>query len=303
MDARNAPRRQRRGAHLAGDTKTIRALLAATKPWLEKRGVDSARLDAELLLAHVLRATRLELYMDMDRPLTDAEVDRYRELVKRRGAREPAAYLVGEKEFFGLSMKVTKDVLVPRPDTETVVEECLRLVAPDVDGVLVDACTGTGCIAVAILHARPRLRAVATDVSPAAAAIARENAANNGVADRLDVRIGDLLAPCADVAGALLVVANPPYIAAGERDDLMPEVRDHEPALALFGDDDDALGHHRRLLAQARALLAPGAPLVLEIGAAQGEAARSLAHDGYDEARVVDDLAGRPRAVVWRRAG
>lgn len=240
--------------------------------------------------------------MDLDRPLTDDEVARYRELVKRRGAREPVAYLVGEKEFFGLPMKVTKDVLVPRPETETIVEECLRQVGEDVEGLFVDACTGTGCIAIAILHARPKLRAIATDLSPAAAAIAVENAAKNGVADRLDVRVGDLLAPAADVRDAVLVVSNPPYIAGTEKDALMPEVRDHEPALALYGEGEDALGHHRRLLVGATPLLAPGAPLVVEIGAAQGEGAAALPHAGYEAPRVVVDLAARPRAVVWRRA-
>jgi hypothetical protein len=148
--------------------QTIRTLLGATTPWLQKKGSDSARLDAELMIGHALGLQRLQLYLDLDRPLSDAEVDRCRGLVRRRGDGEPVAYIVGEQGFYGLLLSVNSAVLVPRPETELLVELCLAAIPADVEGTFVDIGTGSGCIAVAILANRPLLRAVATDISAAA---------------------------------------------------------------------------------------------------------------------------------------
>lgn len=275
-----------------------------TRPWLEKKGVDEARLDAELLIAHALGMKRLDLYLDLDRPLGEDELARCRALVLRRGQREPVAQILGEREFFGLSFLVTPDVLVPRPETEHLVEAALRRTASDAGaasgGRFVDACTGSGCVAITLLTERPGLRAVATDLSAAALEVARKNAERHGVVDRLELRQGDLLAPCAGES-FLFVVANPPYIQERERSALAPEVRDHEPALALFGEDEDGLGHHRRLLSQAAALLPPAGFVALEIGAGQGDACQALAPAGFDECTVEKDLAGLDRVAIWTR--
>ena len=274
--------------------RTIRSFVAATKPWLEKKGVDNARLDAELLVAHALGVKRIELFMDLDRPLSDDEIAGVRELVRRRGQREPIALILGAREFFGLSFIVTKDVLVPRPETEHLVELALARTAADEDALFVDVCTGSGCVALAILAHRPKQRAIATDVSPKALAVARDNASKLGVADRVDFREGDLLQPLAGDAGDVaFIVGNPPYIRADERASLAPEVRDHEPSLALFGEGDDGLGHHRRILEQARPVNARF--VALEIGAGQGDACRALG------AVVHKDLAGLERVAVFER--
>lgn len=280
--------------------RTVRALLAATTPWLAARGVESARTDAEILIAHALGVRRLDLYLDLDRPLDDDELARARALVARRGKREPVAYLVGTRELWGLAFEVTPDVLVPRPETEHLVELALADIAPDAAGTIVDACTGTGCVAIAVLHERPGLRVVATDLSSAACVVAARNAERHGVADRVEVRTGDLLAPCAELREVLAVLANPPYVKDAERAALAPELQ-FEPALALFGEGADGLGHHRRLLVEARPLLAAGGFLACEIGAGQGEQVCGLPHEGFEAARVSVDLAGLPRVACWRK--
>ncbi|MCC7112469.1 MAG: peptide chain release factor N(5)-glutamine methyltransferase [Deltaproteobacteria bacterium] len=280
--------------------RTLRALLAATTPWLAARGIDSARTDAELMIAHVLGLRRLDLYLDLDRPLNDDELARCRALVARRGKREPVAYLLGTRELFGLAFEVTPEVLVPRPETEHLIEEALARIPEDAVGLVLDACTGTGCVAIAILVKRPGLKGIATDLSSAACEVARRNAERHGVAERLEVRHGDLLAPCTDVSDALAVLANPPYVRDDEKGSLAPELS-FEPALALFGEGTDALGHHRRLLAEARGLLQSGGFLACEIGASQGEAVCALPHEGFEPALVTKDLAGLPRVACWRR--
>ncbi len=284
--------------------RTIRELLAVSVDWLKQRGVASARLDAELLLGHALHESRLQLYMDLDRPLSDEERDRFRPLLARRGRQEPVAYILGEKEFYGLSMSVTPAVLVPRPDTETLVDLALERLPADESGVVIDLCTGSGCVAVALAHERPSLRVIATDLSAEALQVAAENVRRHGVSERVTLRQGDALAPVHDVSGAKLVVGNPPYIKPADEAGLMPDVREHEPRLALIGDDDDGLGVHRRILAGARALLADGGALLLESGFDQGEGLLALPHPGFSAAELYRDLAGHVRGALWRaRAG
>lgn len=282
------------------DPKTIRGLLAATTPWFEKRGFDSPRLDAELLIAHALKMKRLDLYLDLDRPLSDAELEACRALVKRRGTGEPIAYIVGSRDFYGLSLKVTPAVLIPRPDTETLVEHALALLPEDAEGVVVDVGTGSGCIVLALLSAREGLRGVGVDISAAALAVAAENAAATGLADRVTFVEGDLLAPVHGTADVLLVVSNPPYVVRGSPL-LEKDVATHEPALALYGDDDDGLGHHRRILAGAAGLVVDGGAVVVEIGADQGDAVRGLAQAPWRNVRVEKDLGGHPRVGVFTR--
>ncbi|MDP2340526.1 MAG: peptide chain release factor N(5)-glutamine methyltransferase [Deltaproteobacteria bacterium] len=283
------------------DPRTIRALIQATAPWLTQRGADNGRTEAELLLGHALSMKRLDLYLDLERPLSDDEIARCRALVKRRGQGEPLAYITGEKEFYGLALHVSPDVLIPRPDTETLVEAALQRLPEDIEGVVVDVGTGSGCIALALLKEREGLRAIAVDVSSKALAVARKNAERHGLLDRLELREGDLLGPCSDVDGALLVVSNPPYVLRGSAL-LHKDVAAFEPALALYGEDDDGLGHHRRIVAAAGRLLAPSGAVLLEIGADQGEAARKLLAPPFSVVDVLSDMGGHPRVVVLSRS-
>lgn len=304
--------------------KTVRQILTLAAGWLGERGVDSPRLDAELLLAHSLGIKRLQLYLDHDRPLTEGELGPFRALLKRRGSREPVAYILGEREFYGLSFRVSRDVLVPRPETEELVthakDELARVASssPGRELRFADIGTGSGCIAVSLLvHATPEgttLRGFATDRSAAALAVAKGNAEKHGVLDRLDLLEGDLLAPVRErlapvrerpgAQGQLdakldLIVSNPPYVLPSERGLLEAELA-HEPEGALFDAAED-LPLTRRLAVEARALLAPGGLLLVETGA--GRAA--LVRDHFEAAGLVPvevrkDLAGHERFVCGR---
>jgi release factor glutamine methyltransferase len=255
-----------------------------------ERTSETARLDAELLLAHALDRSRVELYTDLDRPLNEDELDRYRELVARRSRSEPVAYILGEWGFRRLTLDVDRRALIPRPETEIVVERCLeRLRGLDAPRVL-DVGTGTGAIALAVADEHRGARVTAIDASPDALALARENAARTGIAVELlehDVRHGLPGGPYD------LVVSNPPYVAPAELGTLMPDVRDYEPHVALVGE-----GVTEAVALGARDVLRPGGWLVLEV--AEGQAARVCAHLddlGYLELRTTADLTGRVRVV------
>jgi release factor glutamine methyltransferase len=276
---------------------TVRELLGRSREYLEQRGVPSPKLDAEYLLAHVLAVPRLELYLDHDRPLEAAEVDRLRELVRRRGKREPLAYVLGSWSFYGLELHCDARALVPRPETEVLVDRCLALVAESAEPSIVDIGTGTGAIALALAARLPGAIVTAIDVSPGALALAAENAALNGLAERVELLGGDLFAP---VAGRRfdLVASNPPYVAAGNSVD--PEVADFEPALAVYA-DDGGRAIHERLAAGAQSALQPGGHLVVEV--AEGQApwlAERLAGLGYAAISVTRDLRGIERVVEAR---
>jgi release factor glutamine methyltransferase len=273
---------------------TVRELLGRSREYLEQKGVPSPRLDAEYLLAHVLAVPRLDLYLDHDRPLEPAEVDRLRQLVRRRGQREPLAYVLGSWGFYGLDLHCDARALVPRPETEVLVERCLALLAGSAEPSIVDVGTGTGAIALALAARLPGARVTAIDLSPDALALATENAALNGLNERVELLEGDLLAP---VAGRRfdLVASNPPYVAAGQTVD--PEVADYEPALAVYA-DGAGQAIHERLAAAAQGALRPGGHLVVEV--AEGQApwlAEHLAALGYAAIGVTRDLRGIERVV------
>jgi len=269
--------------------------------WTTKRfteaGISSARLEAQVLLAHVLGCTRTQLYTGFDKPLGEAELAAYRELIKRRLAGEPVAYLVSEHEFWGLPFHVDPSVLVPRPDTETVIEVARGLRTDRTAACRVlDLCTGSGAIAVALARELAAAQVVATDVSEAAAALARKNAARNGVGDRVDVRLGDLWEA---VRGERfdLIVSNPPYIASSVISTLPAEVR-REPVLALDG-GPDGLAFYDRICSEAREHLLPGGALVVEHGFDQADAVRArFEAAGLTRVTLVPDLAKHPR-VTW----
>lgn len=283
-----------------GVTWTTLGVLDWTTQRFSAAGIAAARLEAQVLLAHVLGCTRVQLYTGFDKPLGDDELGRYRALIKRRLAGESVSYLVGEAEFWGLPFFVDESVLVPRPDTETVIEVA-RAARPERAAAcrVLDLCTGTGAIAVSLARELPAARVVATEISPAAAAIARRNAERNAVADRVEVRDGDLFAP---VRGERfeLITANPPYIASSVLPTLSPEVR-REPAVALDG-GPDGLVFYDRICAEARAHLAPGGALVVEHGFDQAEAVRArFAAAGFAGIALVHDLGKNPR-VTWGTA-
>lgn len=278
---------------------TILSVLQWTEKRFGERGLATPRLDAQVLLAHVLGKDRVYLYTHFDQPLAAEELASYRGLIQRRLAGDPVAYLVGEKEFRSLTFAVDKRVLVPRPDTEATVEAALALLPPDGSGRVVDVGTGSGAIALTIKKERPQLDVLAVDRSSDAAAVARANAERLGLA--VEIFEGDLLAPVAARAPFALIVSNPPYIPSDDVAALAPEVRS-EPMLALDG-GEDGLDVVRRLIADSPPLLADGGALVLEIGAGQADAVVALfAADGrYEAASLTKDLAGIERVVAARK--
>lgn len=277
-------------------TWTPLAVLEWTTRRFTDAGVAGARLEAQLLVAHALGCTRMELYTGFDKPLGEPELAAIRELIRRRLAGEPLAYLVGEHEFWGLPLYIDASVLVPRPDTETVIEVARALRADrSTPCRVLDLCTGSGAIAVALARELPAAVVIATDISPEAAAIARRNAERNAVADRVEVRVGDLWAA---VAGEVfdLIVSNPPYVATATIATLAPEVR-REPRLALDG-GADGLVFYDRICAQARTHLATGGALVTEHGFDQADAVRTrFEAGGLAGITLAHDLGRHPRVT------
>jgi release factor glutamine methyltransferase len=282
---------------------TVLELLTWTKQHFAAKGIESPRLDAELLLAHALGCDRLRLYVEFEKPVTPEERARFRALVKRRAEeRVPVAYLTGVREFWSLPLAVTPDVLIPRPDTETLIEAVLGRV-PDRESSLaiLDLGTGSGAIALALAKELPRAELVASDVSAAALAVARKNAEALGLAERVRCALGDGFAA---VAGETfdVIVSNPPYVARAEAAGLAPELR-HEPALALFA-ERDGTAWLRRIAAEAGRFLRPGGLLALELAPAQAaDVTQCLAAAGFGELAEHRDLAGRVRAVSGTRGG
>ncbi len=291
------------GTHVTQDPWTTRRLLAWTHDHFAKKGVDSPRVAAEMLLAHVLGTQRLRLYMDPDRPASDLERAAFRALVERAAAHEPVQYLVGEAPFFSLSFKVNPSVLIPRPSTETIVEHIVQHVrrTPGFTAPLIaDVGTGSGAIAIALAKNIPTARVMATDISQEALALAKENAKAQGdnVAQRIDFLHGDLLEP---LQGQRLrfLVSNPPYISDDEWAEVASNVKDYEPVTALRG-GVDGLKYLRPLIAQAREYLDTPGQLLLEIAASQKAAVLKLAEEtpGLKNAHVLVDHEALPRVLV-----
>ncbi|MDZ4184730.1 MAG: peptide chain release factor N(5)-glutamine methyltransferase [Desulfuromonadales bacterium] len=277
---------------------TVLDLLKWTANYFAGKGIESGRLDAELLLAEILQLNRIGLYLNFDRPVNSDELTAFRALIERRARREPLAYILGRCEFWSLTFKVTPDVLIPRGDTETLVEAALKVLPQG--GALLDIGVGSGAIALAIAHERPDAQVEGIDLSPAALAIAIENAQRLGLADKVVLRHGDLFA--LDSSRQYdVIVSNPPYIAIGEQATLMPEVRDFEPALALFA-GADGLNCYRALIPAARGALKSSGTLLVEVGAGQAAAVAELfAVAGYTEIVTSRDLAGIERVVVGQK--
>ncbi|MCB9687135.1 MAG: peptide chain release factor N(5)-glutamine methyltransferase [Alphaproteobacteria bacterium] len=278
-------------------------ILVRTEGFLRSKGITSPRLEAELLLAHVLKVQRLQLYLAHDRPMSTAELAELRPLVARRGRREPLSWILGHRGFHAIELVIRPGVLDPRPDTETLVEALLGEVPKDDPGpvYVADIGCGSGAVGLAIAHARPAVRLYAVDLDPNALAVTKENVATLGLTDRVGVLRGDLLDAIPANRPIHWVVSNPPYIPTGEIDGLMPEVSQHEPRRALDG-GRDGLDVVRRLVTQASQRARTG--LLMEIGHDQaGRAADLLRRAGFVDIRTWDDLQGIARVVGGRIPG
>jgi len=279
--------------------RTLLDYLRLTTDFLAAKKIDSARLDAELLLGEVLGLARVQLYTNFERPLAREEVDRYRELVRRRAAREPVAYILGRREFWSLDFEIDRRVLVPRPDTELLVELAVAALQTRAGAAtlhVADVGTGSGAVAVAIAKEVPNARVVATDKSQAALEVAPRNADRHGVADRIEFVSGDLCAPLRGREPFDLIVSNPPYVKADEVAALDPEIRDWEPRLALVS-GADGMDATRALVESALQVLAPGGSLWVEVGSQAGAVRECFVSNGYADVRVHRDLAGSDRVV------
>jgi release factor glutamine methyltransferase len=290
------------------ETSTVRRILEWTSGIFARKNRDAPRLSAELLLSHVLACPRIKLYTEYERPLTEQELSRMRTLVQRASDEEPIAYLTGRAHFFNLEFEVTRDVLIPRPDTETLVENVLQTVRhqPGMESPrVIDLCTGSGCIAAAIAHHLTTATVLAIDISPAAVRVARQNVERLGLNDRITVEEGDLFSPLqhmVDVQPFHLIVSNPPYIRTGDMASLDRSVREYEPLQALDG-GLDGLTLHRRILDEAADRLLPGGRVFLEIAFDQGDLAREVggSYEAFDEVRILKDFGGRDRVLTLHR--
>ncbi len=276
---------------------------------LKKSDVPDPDIEAEFLLTHLLKCKRHELFLNSRRALSEGEETIFREYVKRRAEREPAQYIVGEAEFRGLKFKVTRATLIPRPETELLVDEALfsakgskaeKLIA-------IDLCTGSGCIAVAFAKEVKDCLVYATDIEEAALKIARDNAEENGVADKIKFLQGDLFKPLSGlgISGKVrLILSNPPYVSKKEMDSLQPEVKDYEPGAALYG-GEDGLDFYRRIISGSPSYLSPGGYLILEMGWGQAKEIKGLASksNAFTEPEIRKDYSGIDRVFKARLKG
>lgn len=283
---------------------TVLALLRRATDHLREQGIDSPRATAEILLAHALGCRRIDLYLRFDQPVEAAERDRFRDLVRRRLRREPVAYITGFREFWSLPLAVDASVLIPRPETECLVEAALAVLPETTPGPkrILDLGTGSGAVILALAKERPGHRFVASDCSAAAIAKARSNARRLALADRLEVLVGDWFDPFRPCPSWDLIVSNPPYIATPALAGLAPEVAAFEPRRALDG-GPDGLGCLGRLIAAAPAHLCRGGYLILEMGADQRRPVGDLAQEtrAYRSVDFRTDYAGRDRVAILQR--
>ena len=285
------------------DAWTVRKVLDWTIGYLKEHGSESPRLEAEVLLAHARGCQRIQIYTQYDQVLTDQQRGVMRELVKRRASREPVAYLVGHREFFSLDFLVTKDVFIPRPDTETLVMSAIDAAKEWSQPAILDLCTGSGCVAISLAVNLPKARVTAVELHPATARVTRQNIEKHKVTERVALLEGDLFAPVERGAHFDLIVSNPPYVTSGEIPGLDPDVR-HEPHRALDG-GEDGLDIIRTIIRQAPGYLSPGGWLMLELSPEQASAAiELLVTRGFVEAAADKDLSGQARVVKgrWRRS-
>jgi release factor glutamine methyltransferase len=280
---------------------TVGEVLQWTKQFFETKGIANSRLDAEVLLAHILKIDRLRLYVDFHKPLQPEELAAYRELIKKRAQRTPVAYLTGIKEFMGLSLFVNAAVLIPRPDTEILVEAILARIKNTDNLTLIDIGTGSGAIILSLLHHLPSAHGIAVDISKEALDVAEENARRLELGDRLRCIQGDLLAPITEKAQ--LIVSNPPYIPSADIAALDEEVR-REPKTALDG-GKDGLNFYRKIVDQSRNVLLSDGWLAFEVGIGQAaDVAAMIEKTGqFNQIEILKDYGGIERVVIGHKKG
>lgn len=279
------------------DVWTISSLLNWTVNYFKSKNIQSARLDAEVLLSHVLRQERIYLYVHFDEPMEQNELSKFREYVKKRAQHVPIAYIIGEREFMGLPFKVTKDTLIPRPDTEILVENVLNNVDKDKEIEIVDIGTGSGAIILSLLVNLSKAQGKTVDISSKAIEVAEENAVNLQVNDRCEFFVGDLFAPL-NGSKFDLIVSNPPYIPKKDIATLEDDVKEYEPVSALT-DGGDGLSYYRRLLSEGKAYIKENGFIALEIGIYQSNDVKQIAMDnGWKNIKIIKDYAGIDRVVL-----
>lgn len=283
------------------DVWTIRQVVAWAAEDFARKEIGSARLDAELLVAHALKISRVGLYLDLERPLSETEREEIRTLITRRRGREPVAYIVGQKEFYGRTFAVNRSVLIPRPETELLVERALAALTASSSGAVLDLCTGSGVVAISLAAEQTELHIDAVDISEDALAVARRNAEQHGVLERVHFFAGNLFSPLPRDTRYGLILANPPYILEDEYPTLAPEITLFEPKVALTG-GTDGLDVIRLIIRDASAYLLPQGKLVFEIGHGQGTVVKSLFEEEprWTDVQVWPDLAGLERVVQAR---
>ena len=290
------------GSNASAEPWTVRRILDWTTGHLAKHGSDSPRLDAEVLLAFARNCERIRLYTNYEDIVTEEQRATMRSLVQRRSHAEPVAYLVGKREFFGLDFYVDQNVLIPRPDTETLVmelvEEAQKLTSPRI----LDLCTGSGCVAIAAAANCPNASFLATDISEAALSIAQKNAENNDLLEQIQFLLSDCFDQLPAEGQFDLIASNPPYIPDAEIETLDADVRQHEPRLALAG-GVDGLDFYRKIIQTAIPYLKEGGHLLLEFSPEQEASLREIlmASENYRNVRVKADLANRSRVIVAQK--
>ena len=286
---------------MSGRSWRLLDILENTSRFFASKGLENARLQAELLLAAVLDVKRLDLYLQFERPLHSSEVDRYREYVRQRLQRVPVQYITGVAAFRHLELGVTPAVLIPRPETEVLVDAALEFLPED--GRVLDLCCGSGAVALSLAQEAAATEVVAADVSDAALEVAKANGQRCGLAERVEWHCGDLFTPLCGTEPFDLVVANPPYVRRDDLAQLAPEVRDHEPHLALDG-GEDGLVYYRRIAQEAADFIRPGGYLLLEVGDGQSAAVEDILaqSERLTEVQIRPDLNQIPRVVIARTA-
>jgi release factor glutamine methyltransferase len=288
------------------ETWTIQKLLNWVAEYLRNKGIDSPRLSAELLLSHVLGLKRIELYTQFEKIVSEEQLAKLHNLVERAGQKEPIPYIVGKTEFYSLELNVTSDCMIPRPETELLVERAIEFLRTrSGKQSICDLCTGSGCIAVAIARNYPDCQIIATDISDTALSVAAKNVEKHGLKERIRLLCGDLfdpIVPHLDAGKFDLIVCNPPYVSSAEFEKLGKNVKDYEPKLALFA-GDDGLDIYRRIIERVDTFLKSDAALMLEIGYNQGQNVRELLEEIgiFAEILIEKDFHDNDRIVIAKK--
>jgi release factor glutamine methyltransferase len=277
---------------------TVLEAIKLSTDYLSKKNIDSSRINAENLLAYVLKCKRLDLYLAFDRPLKEEEIDDYRELIRRRGASEPLQYIIGNVEFYGLNFKVNSSVLIPRPETELLIEKVLESLNKNDSLKILDVGTGSGNIAVSIAKHLPNAEIVAIDISDSAIQTAKENSELNNINGQINFYKLDIISGSLQTNSKFdLIVSNPPYVSLKDYSDLSPELLNHEPRIALT-DENDGLNFYRGISKKAKSLLKIGGKIFYEVGLGQSEEVQNLLKvNNFNEIEIFKDYSNIDRVV------